>query len=57
MWELLFNGQINGASFNTFMGKAAEKGVARQICIPAVTSTEYPALCSTAPLILQDLLA
>ncbi|CAK0746161.1 hypothetical protein CVIRNUC_001671 [Coccomyxa viridis] len=28
VWELLFNGQVNGASFNTFMGKAAEKGPA-----------------------------
>ena len=52
MWELLFNGQINGASFNTFMGKAAEKGTPQQICMPAVTSAEHSALCSTAPLIL-----
>ena len=51
MWELLFNGQVNGASFNTFMGKAAEKGAAQHFCMPAVTLAEHPALCSSAPAI------
>lgn len=25
-WELLFNSRLHGGSFNTFMGKAAERG-------------------------------
>ncbi len=57
VWELLFNGQVNGASFNTFMGKAAEKGVAQQLCTPAVTLAEHLALCSSAPLLLPNLYA
>ena len=50
MWELLFNGQVNGASFNTFMGKAAEKGAAHKLCMPAVTSPEHPTLHPSASL-------
>ena len=49
VWELLFNGQVNGASFNTFMGKAAEKGALPFICMPAVTSGRHPAPCSSTP--------